>query len=401
MRICCFARITWQHDIKGGMEIHTKVLAEGLVECGHQITVITGRHPNGLTQENINGVNYYYLPNTPYLRYSRSFYQKANRKFLDLHEHTPFNLVWSESSGGYGYITRLRRKTGIPVVITTQGTWFGELRTKLTVTTSLLQSLKQFPLTLYKIPINIYKALRSAPYTDAVIVAADYLVNDTHRYNLVPLKKIHIVYNGVDQKKFCYQPTLRTETRSNLHIEPNTIVFLSIGRIEKEKGYHLLPKVFQQLISQGHKIHWLLAGQGQYLSAIKKLVTNEAITDSADFLGFVRNENTPALYNAADIFILPTLRIEGLPLTFCEAMLCGLPIVTTNLGGNSSAVEHEKTGYLTQKGDQQQLLEYSLKLAADQELRNTMAKEAIKKAETNFTQRLMVEKTLKVFEYVI
>jgi len=119
----------------------------------------------------------------------------------------------------------------------------------------------------------------------------------------------------------------------------------------------------------------------------------------------------PKYYAAADIFVLPSLREEGLPMTLPEAMASGLPIIASRIGGISSVVEDSKTGLptealakvgiLVEPGNVEDLSAAILKVLADDKFRSRMGQSARRVAEEKFSQEAMVGKTLNVIRYAL
>jgi len=105
---------------------------QALQQKGHDITIITTRHPHGIEYEKKNGVDIYYLKKTLPGRYEFGFWKESIKKFMELKKIKKFDLIWSESIGGYGYLKeKIRRHFNLPVVLTAHGTFSGQLITKL------------------------------------------------------------------------------------------------------------------------------------------------------------------------------------------------------------------------------------------------------------------------------
>jgi phosphatidylinositol alpha-1,6-mannosyltransferase len=140
------------------------------------------------------------------------------------------------------------------------------------------------------------------------------------------------------------------------HKEKLNIV--SVSRILQFKGYDFIAKVIASLPeSYKEKIHWNIGGTGPYLLELKELVVELKISSMVTFYGFIPDEELPNFYNANDIFILCTrevndsTNVEGFGLVFLEAQSCGIPVVGTNTGGISSAIEDGNGGWLIDQDD--------------------------------------------------
>lgn len=178
----------------------------------------------------------------------------------------------------------------------------------------------------------------------------------------VPRAKLQVVPNGVDTNRFSPRPTVRRQLREELDLK-NSFVWLAIGRFEEPKDYptmiHAFAKVLQH--NDGVPTQLLIAGQGPMREAIENLVSRLGIANAVRFLGVRRD--IPDLMNAADAFVLSSAW-EGMPLVLLEASAVGLPVVATDVGGNSEVVLHEKTGLLVPPKNPEALADAMLRLMA-------------------------------------
>ena len=97
MNICFFSLVTCWHGVKGGMEIHGKILCEGLIKRGHEVTVISARHPADKEYEEVNGIKIYYLIETGFSTYWKKWGKESLKKFDQLNRMKYFDIVLSQS----------------------------------------------------------------------------------------------------------------------------------------------------------------------------------------------------------------------------------------------------------------------------------------------------------------
>ena len=83
MKICAFGRSLPVHQL-GGMELHFEMLSKGLAEKNHKITIITTRHPGGITYEKKDNIEIYYLSKTLTGRYEFGYWKRSIKKFIEL-----------------------------------------------------------------------------------------------------------------------------------------------------------------------------------------------------------------------------------------------------------------------------------------------------------------------------
>ena len=174
-------------------------------------------------------------------------------------------------------------------------------------------------------------------------------------------KKIITVYNGIDSKRYKYDPVLRTSTRQQLKIADNTKVIMAIGRIDTPKDYPTLLKAFKIVVEREKDAFLLIVGDGPQREEIEGLAINLGINNQLQFLG-IRNDITELL-NACDLFVSSSAW-EGFGIAILEAMLCERPIVATSTDGAKELLKNN----LINVGDYEALankISYSLNLNFD------------------------------------
>ena len=174
---------------------------------------------------------------------------------------------------------------------------------------------------------------------------------------LSPPKKIHVLLqgscNGVDAERE-FNPdrvngAVRSETRRRYGIPMDATVIGFVGRLARAKGLVELNDAWTILRKEHPDLHLLLIGPEEPGDPPPPGVLERLRTDArVRFTG--ENWETPPLYNAMDILVLPTHR-EGFPLVLLEAAAMGLPIVATRVTGCLDAVQDNMTGTLVPAAD--------------------------------------------------
>jgi glycosyltransferase involved in cell wall biosynthesis len=177
----------------------------------------------------------------------------------------------------------------------------------------------------------------------------------------VPAHKMLYIPNGIETDRFAPNHSIRATMREQLGIEP-MFVWLTIGRLEVQKDYPNLIYAMQMLVSKSSAPAVLLiAGQGPLREPIERQITELGITEHVRLLG-VRTD-IPQLLNAADGFVLASAW-EGMSNALLEAASTALPIVATDVGGNSEIVLEGQTGFLVPPRNPNALSEAMLRLMA-------------------------------------
>jgi glycosyltransferase involved in cell wall biosynthesis len=192
---------------------------------------------------------------------------------------------------------------------------------------------------------------------------------------------------GVDAERFKPNLTARYRIRSNLGIPENAIVYLFLGRLNIDKGVQDLAHAFAVLAGDIPKAHLLVVGpdEGGMDMMLQRIL--EKCLGQFHRVGFT---NEPENYMAcADIFCLPSYR-EGFGSVVIEAAAVGIPAVASNIYGLADAVKDGETGILHQPKNIQEIEQALLTLTHDEELRQTMSKQAMVRAHTFFATDVVV-----------
>ncbi|NJM50768.1 MAG: glycosyltransferase family 4 protein [Sphingomonadales bacterium] len=147
--------------------------------------------------------------------------------------------------------------------------------------------------------------------------------------------KIMIHYTGLDQSRFT--PQNRAAAKQKLGIDAPLI--LSVGALIPRKNQAQLIKALPALPS----VHLMLAGQGDSEDDYRKLAHDVRAASRVHFAGSVAHDDLPALYAAADIMALVS-KSEGLANAWVEALACGTPLITSNVGGAPELITSPDAG---------------------------------------------------------
>ena len=148
------------------------------------------------------------------------------------------------------------------------------------------------------------------------------------RYLRIPAAKIDVIYNGIDD---VYRPLLADAVTTHRHLQnwPDRFI-LTVGTLEPRKNYPTLLDAYARYRRMtAHPLPLLIAGgKGWDYEQIFSQAEKLALEPHVHFLGFVPAETLPWLYNAAALFVYPSL-YEGFGLPLAEAMACGTPAITS------------------------------------------------------------------------
>jgi phosphatidylinositol alpha-1,6-mannosyltransferase len=176
--------------------------------------------------------------------------------------------------------------------------------------------------------------------------------SDNTRDTLIDLigvdpQRIALICPTVDEDRFRPgQPG--DDLRSAIGLTGEQKLILSVGRLQRRKGFDNVIRSLPTLLEQGLDVEYALIGIGEDQDYLQGLAGELDVADRVHFLGHVSYENLPRWYNTCDLFAMPNRDIngdsEGFGLVFLEAAASGKPVVAGKAGGTGSAVVEGVTG---------------------------------------------------------
>jgi len=297
--------------------------------------------PQPATFERQQGIDVYYprFLSIPGLLKSWDGLFMAIGSFLTLYrlrKQFQFNIIDAHFAYPDGYAATLLGKWfAVPVTITLRGTEVPQSK-RPQIRTRLLQ------------------ALQNATQV--------FSVSESLKHHVVELGadagKIQRIGNGVDTKKF--HPVDKQEARQQLELPEDAKVLISVGGLVDRKGFHRVIDVLPALVKQYPNLIYLIVGgpspEGNISERLRQQVKDLDLVEHVRFLGSLPSDQLKTPLSASDVFVLATAN-EGWANVFLEAMACGLPVITTDVGGNAEVVNDEALGAIVTFGDRQALQE--------------------------------------------
>lgn len=176
-------------------------------------------------------------------------------------------------------------------------------------------------------------------------------------------------------------------------------IILFAGEVGERKGAYDLLNVIPDLIHQFPRLIIQLAGNGD-LDKVTAVAESLEIQKHIQLLGWVSSDKMIALYYQADIFVLPSYH-EGLPMAILEAMACGLPVVSTRVGGIPELVSGGENGILVDPGDRPALLASLTTLLADPALRDKMGQNNVQKVREEYDIPMYIKKLKNYYREIL
>ena len=240
-----------------------------------------------------------------------------------------------------------------------------------------------------------------APILKRVLQQADRILASSPNYIqsspwLRPLAdKCTVVPLGIDVSRFS---TPRPQAVHAIRQRYPGPILLFVGRLRYYKGLDTLIRAMQQV-----EATLLVVGTGPEADHLTALRDDLGLAGKVHFLGDVGDDQLPAHYQAADIFVLPSShRSEAFGIVLLEAMAAGTPLISTELGTGTSWVNQDGvTGLVVPPRDADALAAAINRLLGDEALRKAMGDRAQDRARTEFDLPVLVDRVLAVYEQVL
>ncbi len=207
-------------------------------------------------------------------------------------------------------------------------------------------------------------------------------------------KEIEVIPNFVDIE--VYKPKEDCVFKS--HFAPNgEKILVHISNFRPVKRVPDVIKIFYE-VKKKIPTKLILAGDGPDRTECERLVRELKIKNDVYFLG--KQEAVVDILNASDLFIMPS-QSESFGLSALEAMACGLPTITTSVGGLPELVVHNETGYIAEIGDINRMAKYAIDLLTNPTKYKKFSESARKRAVEFFNKEKIVKQYEEFYQRII
>ena len=228
-----------------------------------------------------------------------------------------------------------------------------------------------------------------------IVTGSRWLAECAKKSFLFKNKTVKAIPSGLDMD--IYKPVDKKIARSilNLPKDKKLILFGSMSAAsDKRKGFHLLLPALQTFVKNSD----LDAAAIIFGASKPKNPVN--FNMPAYYLSVLQDDWSLVLaYSAADVFILPSMQ-DNLPFTVMEAMACGTPSVSFNIGGLPDMIEHDITGYLAEPFKTDDLANGLIRILSNDSLRNKMSDNCRQKALREYSVDVQVDRYLELFHQI-
>ena len=205
--------------------------------------------------------------------------------------------------------------------------------------------------------------------------------------------RLHLVHHGVDLEQF------RPRPRS---VESGRPLILSVGRLVEKKGFFDLIDACAELAAEGRPFHCAIYGDGPLRETLQARIEQLGLADIVTLAGARSQRELVPLFQRADVFALTPFITgdgdrDGVPNVLVEAMACGVPVVSTAVGGIADLVRHGENGLLAPPHDAAAVARHLGELLADADRRHAMGARARATVEESFDVRVAARRLAALF----
>ena len=361
----------------GGSGVVATELGKALAQEGHEIHFISYALPFRLSNfvENIvfHEVEMSSYPLFEFPLYSLALASKmvevANYENLDLlHVH----YAIPHASSAYLAKQMLKDKRDLKVITTLHGTDI------------TLVGLEPSFLPLVKFSIE---------ESDGVTAVSRFLKEKTlTNYNIN--KEIEVIPNFVDtevlkpKENGCFRKNLASKGEK---IIVHTSNFRQVKRVSDT--IKILGKVIKEVPAK-----LVLVGDGPDRSECERLARELKLYEHIKFLG--KQDGLSEILNSADLFIIPS-QSESFGLAALEAMACGVPVVSSSVGGLPELIRHNETGFIAEIGDIDRMAKYSIDLLTNSKKHKIFSENSRKRAVEKFDKSVILPQYINHYKKVL
>lgn len=221
----------------------------------------------------------------------------------------------------------------------------------------------------------------SAKRANKIIVPSEYLKKIVLKWG-VSENKISVVYNSFEMPK------------NIKRIELGKNVIISAGRLVPWKGFDVLIDIMPDILKQFSDAKLYIIGDGPDKEKLSALSSKFSVQDNVFLTGSLSHNELLSYLNSGDIFVLNT-GYEGFSHLLLEAMSVGIPVVTTNIGGNPEIINNGINGVLVEYGNREELKSRILDLLGNEKMKELFV-EGAKRKVAEFGRDRMIKDTINV-----
>jgi glycosyltransferase involved in cell wall biosynthesis len=250
-----------------------------------------------------------------------------------------------------------------------------------------------------KLAIRVKHAIERAVYRRAVrlvVLSGAFKRSLVERYGVSPWK-VEVLPPGVELERFV--PGDRSQARAALDIDERAWVAVGVRRLVPRMGLDILLDAWAEAGGRLEGALLVIAGDGPERDALKGRANALGLGHRVRFLGRISDAQLVALYQAADVCVVPSVALEGFGLVVLEALACGTPVIASDTGGLPEALAGLDPSLIIPAGDRAALA--ARLQAAYRSDRSLPSRQDCRRYAETFSWDRAAERTLDVYREAI
>lgn len=234
----------------------------------------------------------------------------------------------------------------------------------------------------------------AAPFCDKIICISEAEKQSALDKKICREEKLQVIFNGVDIE--AYENGVHgTVKRGDLNIPENAFVVGMVGRISPQKAPDVFVKMAKQVKEKVPNAHFIIVGNGDQESDIRKYAADNGFSDSLHITGWVDN---PMSY--VELFDVACLlsRWEGFGLALPEYMMAGKPIVASRVDAIPNIIKDGENGLLVEVDDAAGASKAVLRIYKEKDLKEKIIAQGLEDVHNRFNARRVSEEHSKLFD---
>jgi glycosyltransferase involved in cell wall biosynthesis len=220
----------------------------------------------------------------------------------------------------------------------------------------------------------------------------------TVQWSKYPAEKMVVIENGINLGRFDPATALPLDKMALWGVPPDAPTVGIIGRLEAQKGHHILLRAAQLVAEEMPEARIIVIGSGPLREDLQALSADLGVDDKVVFAGSLRD--MPRAFATLDIVTFSSLW-EGLPVALLEAMAMERPVVATTVGGIPDVIDDGRNGLLVAPDDAGALTDGLLRVLGDEGLAKRLGAEARRTIQQRFSDEVMHERIMDLYQSLL
>lgn len=341
----------------GGAETYVVTTAIALQQFGFNVSVASG---GGMLANHLSerGIKHYFVP----IRFNTSLAAYLLERII---RKNNIQVVHANSAAAGIAAVKVKQRINVAVVYTAHGV-FGHNAQEMTLN-----------------------------QCDKIICVSEFVRNYAMEKGFTE-DKLVTVYSGIDLDKFKPDKNKAGVIRKKLGIPEDAFTIAIVARIKnlRNKGHADILKVLEHY-NGAKNWHLMVIGKGKGLWKLKYHIWKSKLSNRVHCLGHI--VNVQEVLDGADVMVLPS-NFETFGLVLAEAMAMEKPVVTYAVGGTPEVIDNERTGFLVEKNNLDELYNRLLMFDSNRNLCNDMGKKGRKWVQDHFDIGIMMKKLVGIYQ---